>query len=85
MKYNPFMPNSIVSVDLFQGRKEEIQFIEHSLFQTKNGNPCHFLVEGERGLGKSSLFLMVERQATGKIKLKLMKLIDLTKVLHWVK
>jgi len=27
------------------------------------------LVEGERGLGKSSLFLMVEQQAAGKIPL----------------
>lgn len=45
-------------------------FIEQSLFQTKNGNPQHFLIEGERGLGKSSLFLMVENQATGQIPLQ---------------
>jgi Cdc6-like AAA superfamily ATPase len=70
MKYNPFRPNSIASADLFQGRKEEMIFIEQSLFQTKNGNPQHFLVEGERGLGKSSLFLMVEKQATGIIPLR---------------
>jgi len=67
MRYNPFRPNSIASSSLFQGRKEEMQFIEQSLFQTKNGNPQHFLVEGERGLGKSSLFLMVEQMATGLI------------------
>ena len=70
MKFNPFRPNSIASSELFQGRKEEMKLIEHSLFQTKNGNPQHFLIEGERGLGKSSLFLMVEQQATGKIPLR---------------
>ncbi|MCX6327710.1 MAG: AAA family ATPase [Bacteroidia bacterium] len=70
MKFNPFRPNSIASSDLFQGRKEEMLLIEQSLFQTKNGNPQHFLVEGERGLGKSSLFLMVEQQASGKIPLR---------------
>lgn len=70
MKFNPFRPNSIASFELFQGRKEEILIIEHSLFQTKNGNPQHFLIEGERGLGKSSLFLMVEQQAIGKIPLR---------------
>jgi len=69
MKYNPFRPNSIASTELFQGRKEEMVIIEQSLFQTKNGNPQHFLIEGERGLGKSSLFLMVEQLATGKIPL----------------
>jgi Cdc6-like AAA superfamily ATPase len=70
MKYNPFRPNSIASSALFQGRKEEMMFIEQSLFQTKNGNPQHFLVEGERGLGKSSLFLMVEKQAKGQIPIR---------------
>jgi hypothetical protein len=67
MRYNPFRPNSIASSSLFQGRKEELQFIEQSLFQTKHGNPQHFLIEGERGLGKSSLFLVVEQMATGQI------------------
>jgi len=70
MKFNPFRPNSIASSELFQGRKEEMKLIEQSLFQTKNGNTQHFLIEGERGLGKSSLFLMVEQQATGKIPLR---------------
>jgi hypothetical protein len=69
MKYNPFRPNSIVSPKLFHGREEEMKFIEQSLFQTKYGNPQHFLIEGERGLGKSSLFLMVEQQASGKLPL----------------
>jgi len=66
MKFNPFRPNSIATDELFQGRSDEMQFIERSLFQTKNGNPQHFLIEGERGLGKSSLFLMVSQQAKGE-------------------
>jgi|TARA_Y100000310_G_scaffold31186_1_gene29605 Cdc6-like AAA superfamily ATPase len=65
MKFNPFRPNSIAPPDLFHGRDEEMVFIEKSLFQTKNGNPQHFLIEGERGLGKSSLFLKVAEQAVG--------------------
>jgi len=69
MRFNPFRPNSIATLDLFQGREEERILIEQSLFQTKNGNPQHFLIEGERGLGKSSLFLMVEQQAQGNISL----------------
>jgi predicted ATPase len=66
MKFNPFRPNSIATDELFQGRKEEMKSIERSLFQTKNGNPQHFLIEGERGLGKSSLFLRVAQQAKGE-------------------
>jgi hypothetical protein len=34
-----------------------VQIYEQSLFQTKHGNPNHFIIEGERGIGKSSLFL----------------------------
>ncbi|MHC1777018.1 MAG: ATP-binding protein [Lentimicrobium sp.] len=63
MKFNPFRPNSIATSDLFQGREEEMSFIERSLLQTKYGNPQHFLIEGERGLGKSSLFLRVSNNA----------------------
>jgi ABC-type uncharacterized transport system fused permease/ATPase subunit len=64
MKFNPYRPNSIASSELCQGREEEMIIIEQSLFQTKNGNPQHFLVEGEHGLGKSSIFLVEEQQAT---------------------
>lgn len=49
MNFNPFRPNSIATDELFQGRSDEMQIIERSLFQTKNGNPQHFLIEGERG------------------------------------
>lgn len=68
MKYNPFRPNSIVSPGLFQGRGQEIEKLEKSLFQTYHGNPAHFLIIGERGIGKSSLLLLTDHISRGKIK-----------------
>lgn len=65
MRFNPFRPNNIATEGLFQGRDEEITLIVKSLFLTKNENPLHFLIEGERGLGKSSLFLKVHQIAAG--------------------
>lgn len=55
LKYNTFRPNNIITPGMFVGRLEEINAIERCLFQAKNGNPQHFLVQGERGIGKSSL------------------------------
>lgn len=66
MRFNPYRPNSIVTPEMFHGRTEELAFIQQSLLQTRHGNPQHFLIEGERGLGKSSLFLMVNQFASGK-------------------
>lgn len=66
LRFNPYRPNSIVTAEMFQGRTDELRFITQSLYQTKYGNPQHFLIEGERGLGKSSLFLMVQQLAMGK-------------------
>lgn len=65
MKFNPFQPNSIVAPGAFVGRQEEIATIERCLFQAKNGNPQHFLIEGERGIGKSSLMLLVDTYSSG--------------------
>jgi len=65
VRFNPFRPNNIATEGLFQGRDEEITLIVKSLFLTKNENPLHFLIEGERGLGKSSLFLKVHQIAAG--------------------
>jgi len=64
-KFNPFKPGSIVNQGMFVGRLEEIKAIERCLFQSKNGNPQHFLVQGERGIGKSSLLFYVDRLANG--------------------
>ena len=65
-KYNPFRPNSTAPSGIFTGREEELDVMEHCLLQTKNGNPQHFLVEGERGIGKSSLLIVQYVLATGK-------------------
>jgi len=67
MKYNPFRPGNIVTPGMFAGRAKELQTLEQILFQTKNGNPQHFLLTGERGIGKSSLFYYLEQTAAGEI------------------
>lgn len=67
LKYNPFQPNTMVAPGMFVGRLEEIDTIEQSLFQAKNGNPQHFLIEGERGIGKSSLLLLISGYAGGLV------------------
>lgn len=66
-KFNPFRPNSLVTPGMFCGRIEEVRHAERALFQTKHGNPQHFLFEGERGIGKSSLFRFVDWFARGDI------------------
>ena len=68
IKYNPFKPGSIVHPGMFAGRGEELNLLERSLFQTLNGNPGHFLIHGERGIGKSSLLLVVNSFARGDVK-----------------
>lgn len=66
-RYNPFKPGSIVNPGMFAGRGAEVLTLERVLFQTKNGNPDHFLIQGERGIGKSSLLLYLQSIATGQL------------------
>lgn len=66
-KFNPFRPSKAVSPGMFSGRANEISIMEKGLFQTKNDNPQHFLIEGERGIGKTSLLLYMDWIARGKI------------------
>lgn len=67
MRYNPFQPNKMVAEGMFVGRFDEMKLIDQYFFQTKNENPQHFLLEGERGIGKSSLLFVSENLANGKI------------------
>lgn len=67
MRYNPFQPNRIVNPGMFVGRVDEIKKIEHYLFQTKSRNPQNFLIEGERGIGKSSLLHYVSILSDGRV------------------
>lgn len=66
-RYNPFRPGSIVSPGMFAGRYVELVALEQALFQTRNGNPQHFLIHGERGIGKSSLLYCQQVTARGEI------------------
>ena len=66
-KYNPFKPGSIVHPGMFAGRIEEVKILEKALFQTANGNPAHFLIHGERGIGKSSLLMLINHYARGNL------------------
>lgn len=66
-KINPFKPNSPISIGMFAGRYDELIAIEKGLFQTKNQNPSHYLITGERGIGKSSLLMYMSSVAKGEI------------------
>jgi len=67
MRFNPFRPNSPVAPGMFVGRIDEIQSISQALNQTRNGNPTHFLIQGERGIGKSSLLMVATSMASGGV------------------
>lgn len=67
MRFNPYRPQGTTPPGMFRGREAELNHIERFLFQTKNENPQHFIIEGERGIGKSSLMLFVSYLAKGHI------------------
>lgn len=69
MIINPFRPNSPVHSAMFVGRINELERIENRLLQTRAGNPSHFLITGERGIGKTSLLIYVKAVASGAISL----------------
>lgn len=57
----------MVSPFMFSGRTDELAALDRALVQTKHGNPQHFLITGERGIGKSSLLLYLQYLAKGDI------------------
>ena len=64
---DPFFPNRPVKdPNLFEGRTEQIDEIVDALFQTKNQNPKHFIITGDRGIGKSSLLLQTKILSEGE-------------------
>src|SRR5260370_16231571 len=67
LRYNPFCPGGLVPPGVFTGRVEELRALERMLFHTKHGNPQHFLLHGERGIGKSSLLYVHNMAASGRI------------------
>jgi Cdc6-like AAA superfamily ATPase len=68
-KFNPFKPNHPIHSDLFSGRIPEIKKINSLLSMIKSGNPSNLLIIGERGIGKTSLLLLINALARGKINL----------------
>ncbi|MBN1804230.1 MAG: AAA family ATPase [Sedimentisphaerales bacterium] len=66
-KINPFRPGSPVVPGMFVGRLEEVERIEDCLFQTRADRSSHFMLTGERGIGKTSLLLYVRYIATRQI------------------
>ena len=67
IRFNPFRPESLVTPGMFAGRQTELEALERVLFQTKHHNPLHFMIRGERGIGKSSLLLVLKYLAQGEI------------------
>ncbi|HCD39357.1 MAG TPA: ATP-binding protein [Candidatus Omnitrophica bacterium] len=67
IRINPFNPSSPVNPGVFVGRLGEVVRLEQSLLQTRAGNPAHFMLTGERGIGKSSLLLYFKYVAEGAI------------------
>jgi Cdc6-like AAA superfamily ATPase len=74
LKINPFAPNSPVNPGTFVGRLDEIRRLETSLVQTKAGRPAHFMITGERGIGKSSLLSYTKYLAEGHIPVDTLKM-----------
>src|SRR3569623_1573460 len=66
-KLNPIKPSEVITPGMFVGRMEETETVEQSLRQTRDGNPHHFIFEGERGIGKSSLCKCFDSLAKGDI------------------
>lgn len=67
MLTNPFRPNSPVNPGMFVGRNAEIKRLEAALLQTRAEQPAHFIITGERGIGKTSLLLYLRAVANGLI------------------
>lgn len=66
-RINPFKPNSPVPTAMFAGRYDEIKELETGLFQTQKGYSSNFLITGERGIGKSSLMMLLKYVADGNL------------------
>jgi len=61
---SPFYPDQPVPVELFRGRKEQIEYIlERGVGQVAAGKPVTMFVEGEYGIGKSSIAAFVQWHA----------------------
>lgn len=55
---------------MFAGREKEINEFLSGIYHTKNNRAKHFLITGERGIGKSSLIDLYDSLAKGDISLR---------------
>jgi len=61
---SPFYPDQPVPVEFFTGRGEQIEHIlQRGVGQVAAGKPVTMFVEGEYGIGKSSIAAFTQRQA----------------------
>lgn len=61
---SPFYPDQPVPVEFFRGRQEQIHYIlQRGVGQVAAGKPVTMFVEGEYGIGKSSLAMLTQWQA----------------------
>jgi Cdc6-like AAA superfamily ATPase len=63
---NPFNPNSIVTPPLFAGRDDQVVLILKKLVQVREGMPASFVLQGDRGIGKTALAKLVMYAAEQK-------------------
>ena len=63
MKLNPFMPGRTIDPQFFAGRESEIKKFKMFYRNVKQGNSLHFAVQGDRGIGKTSLIRYLESLA----------------------
>lgn len=66
-RINPFQPNSPVAPGMFAGRLTHLNSLEEALRQTRGSRPKHFMLTGERGIGKTSLLQYFKWMAQGVI------------------
>ena len=66
-RINPFQPNSPVAPGMFAGRITHLNALEEALRQTRGGRPKHFILTGERGIGKTSLLQYFKWMAQGLV------------------
>lgn len=64
---NPFNPSRPIDPNKFVGRHNEIKELEAALAHAKSDEPRHFLITGERGVGKTSFFDYLRRRATNSV------------------
>lgn len=56
---NPFNPNSIVAPTLFAGRANQVLQVLNKLTQVRMGMPASFVLQGDRGIGKTALAKLI--------------------------